>query len=260
MEGSFRQIRHVILDEVQNFPAEDGDWLEEARKLVRQHIECESTLDDYTSDNENDGPGYLWCFMDKGQRIYKSKASRSGPLPQTFILNKVIRNSKRIFNHAEQYRDERIWPRSHSVTSKRKSVTIGHDFDGELTEIGYSEGERIVCLIEVLKSLLKEGYSEGDIAVLCFNQPLGGYEREQFLQEFPSTVNAERNDDDNNIVLSTVDEYGGLERPLVILVSRSFQSLRMWFSRVYYCAVTRGMVKVIIVMDKARGQKRKESN
>ena len=251
MEGSFRQIRHVILDEVQNFQAEDGDWLEEARKLVRQHIECESTLDDYTSDNENDGPGYLWCFMDKSQRIYKSKASRPGPLPQTFILNKVIRNSKRIFNHAEIYRDKRIW---------RKSVTIGHDFDGELTEIGYSEGERIVCLIEVLKSLLKEGYSEGDIAVLCFNEPLGGYDREQFLQEFPSTVNAERNDDDKNIVLSTVDEYGGLERPLVIVVNRSFQSSRMLFGPVYYCAVTRGMVKVIIVMDKARGQKRKESN
>ena len=53
MEGSFLQIRHVILDEVQNFQAEDGDWLEEARKLVRQHIECESTHDDYASDNES---------------------------------------------------------------------------------------------------------------------------------------------------------------------------------------------------------------
>ena len=292
-EGSFLQIRHVILDEVQNFQAEDGDWLEEARKLVRQHIECESTHDDYASDSksvleffseseteqdnsdtnsvagldpqcriyQNDGPGYLWCFMDKGQRIYKSKAGRPESLPQTFILNKVIRNSKRIFNYAERYLDKRIWPRSHSVTSKGKSVTIGHDFDGEQSELECSKGERIVCLIEVLKSLLDEGYSEGDIAVLCFTKPLGGYELEQLLQEFPSIVNAERNDDDNNIVLSTVKEYGGLERPVVIVVEQSFESLRdVWFSRVFYCALTRGMVKLITLVEKSRGQKRKESN
>ena len=293
MEGSFLQIRHVILDEVQNFQAEDGDWLKEARKLVRQHIECESTHDYYASDNEsvleffsesenekdnsdtnsvagldpqcriyqNDGPGYLWCFMDKGQRIYKSKAGTPQSLPQTFILNKVIRNSKRIFNYAEKYLDKRIWPNSQSVTSEGKSVTIGHDFDGEHSMIGYSTGERISSLIEVLKSLLEEGYSKGDIAVLCGTKPLEGYEREQFLQEFPSTVNAERNDDDNNIVLSTIKEYGGLERPVVIVVGRSFDSLReMWFGRLYYCTVTRAMVKLITMDAESTGRKRKKSN
>ena len=293
MEGSFRQIRHVILDEVQNFQAEDGDWLEEARKLVRQHIECGSTHDDYASDSENvleffseseneqdnsdtnsvagldpqsriyqnDGPGYLWYFMDKGQRIYKSKAGGPKPLPQTFILNKVIRNSKRIFNYAEKFLDKRAWPDSKSVTSEGKSVTIGHDFDGEHSVIEYSRGERIASLIEVLKSLLEEGYSKGDIAVLCSTEPLKGYEREQLLQEFPSTVNAERNDDDNNIVLSTVKEYGGLERPVVVVVGESFGSCReMWFGRTYYCAVTRAMVKLITMEGKPSGRKRKESN
>ena len=270
VEGSFLQIRHVILDEVQNFQAEDGDWLEEARKLVRQHIECESIHDGYASDNESvfelfneseTDPGYLWCFMDKGQRIHKSKACRPEPLPQTFILNKVIRNSKQIFNYAQIFLDKRIWRRSQSVTSEGKSVTIGHDFDGEHSEVEYSKGERIACLIGVLKSLLEEGYSKGDIAVLCYTKPLEGYELEQFLQEFPSTVNAERNDDDNNIVLSTVKEYGGLERPVVIVVDRSFDLIRdFWFSRVCYCALTRGMVKLITLAKKSRGQKRKETN
>ena len=108
-------------------------------------------------------------------------------------------------------------------------MTIGHDFDGEESELEYSKGERIVCLIEVLKSLLEEGYSEGDIAVLCFTKPLGGYELVQLLQEFPSTVNAERNDDDNSIVLSTVKEYGGLERPVVIVVEQSFECSHSWY-------------------------------
>lgn len=304
MEGRFSQIRHVILDEVHNFQAKDGDWLRKARTLVKQHLDRESSDDDYASDNsdtnsdarldpeysiwQNDGPGYLWCFMDKGQNI--SRKSETGIPPpqrrrQTFLLRKVIRNSKRIFEHAEKFLDGRTWYRAETrryIVAKdiadrypsdphhkarlekeertKKSLTIGHDFDGEQSEEEYSKGERIACLIGVLESLLKEGYSKGDIAVLCLTEPLEGNELKQ-LQEFTLTVNAERNDDDN-IVLSTVTEYGGLERPIVVIVRESFdyKSKDVLPKRVNYCAVTRGMVKLITLKEKSRGQKRKESN
>ena len=302
MEGRFSQIRHVILDEVHNFQAKDGDWLRKARTLVKQHLDRESSDDDYASDNsdtnsdarldpeysiwQNDGPGYLWCFMDKRQSI--SKKSETGipqRLRQTFLLRKVIRNSKRIFEHAEKFLDGRTWSRAETLRyivakdiaehypsdphhkarlekeeRKKKSLTIGHDFDGEQSEEEYSKGERIACLIGVLESLLKEGYSKGDIAVLCLTEPLEGNELKQ-LQEFTLTVNAERNDDDN-IVLSTVTEYGGLERPIVVIVRESFDYTNkdVLPKRVNYCAFTRGMVKLITLKEKSRGQKRKESN
>ena len=325
MEERFSQIRHVILDEVHNFQSKDGDWLGKARTLVKQHLERESSDDDYASDNEkeseffseseteqdnsdtnsvagldpeyniwqNDGPGYLWCFMDKAQSISK-KLETGIPkrLRQTFLLTKVIRNSKRIFEVAQIFLDRRTWPlpepeiqwaireireklfaehpwtttqdeleRRRNDVRKEKSVTIGHDFDGEQSvEVGYSKEERIACLIGVLESLLKEGYSKGDIAVLCVTEPLEDNERKQ-LQEFTLTVNAERNDDDN-IVLSTVREYGGLERPIVVIVRKSFdfKSKDVSRNRVNYCALTRGMVKLITLKEKSRGQKRKESN
>ena len=307
MEERFSQIRHVILDEVHNFQAKDGDWLGKARTLVKQHLERESSDDDYTSDNEkvsescseseteqdnsdtnsvagpdpeysiwqNDGPGYLWCFMDKGQSI--SKKSETGipqRLRQTFLLRKVIRNSKRIFEHAEKFLDGRTWPGAEMRTHRRleqlvekqqrriavRKVLIGHDFDAEQSEVKYSKGERIACLIGVLESLLKEGYSKGDIAVLCLTEPLEDNKLKQ-LKEFTLTVNAERNDDDN-IVLSTVTEYGGLERPIVVIVRESFDynSKDVSRNRVNYCAFTRGMVRLIILKEKSRGQKRKESN
>lgn len=322
MEERFSQIRHVILDEVHNFQAKDGDWLRKARTLVKQHLERESSDDDYASDNEkvsescseseteqdnsdtnsvagpdpeysiwqNDGPGYLWCFLDKGQSISKkSEAGIPQRFRQTFLLRKVIRNSKRIFELAEKFLDRRTWPRAEVPDYSRtrglpeffslypwnkselkrqrridvrngKSVTIGHDFDGEQSEEEYSKGERISCLIGVLQSLLKEGYSKGDIAVLCLTEPLEGNELKQ-LQEFTLTVNAERNDDDN-IVLSTVREYGGLERPIVVIVRESFDynNKDVLLNRVHYCAFTRGMVKLITLNGKSRGQKRKESN
>ena len=320
MEERFSQIKHVILDEVHNFQAKDGDWLGKARTLVKQHLERDSSDDDYASDNEkmlescseseteqdisgtnsvarpdaeysiwqNDGPGYLWCFMDKGQSISKkSEAGIPQRLRQTFLLRKVIRNSKRIFEHAEKFLDMRTWPRAEMPKYRRlkrlfeynpsnsrfkayfekeerridvRRVTIGHDFDGEQSEVEYSKGGRIACLIGVLESLLKEGYSKGDIAVLCLIEPLEGNELKQ-LQEFTLTVNAERNDDDN-IVLSTVREYGGLERPIVVIVRESFdyKSKDVSPKRVNYCAFTRGMVRLIILKEKSRGQKRKDSN
>ena len=266
---SFPEIRHVILDEVQHFQAKDEDWLAKARTLVRQ------------TKYRNHPPGYLWCFMDKAQNI--SNTLQTGiphPLPQTVFLRKVIRNSKRIFELAVKCVDKRIWKTEDwKATSGRpepftksevqasgycreKSVTIGHDFDGEESKVEYSNGERIACLIRVLESLLNEGYSKRDIAVLCLTVPLEGNELKQ-LQEFTLTVNAERNDDDN-IVLSTVREYGGLERPVVIIVADPFDnsSQDMFPNRVKYCAITRGMVKVITLSLKknSRGQKRKESN
>ena len=296
VEGSFLQIRHVILDDVHNFQAEDGDWLEEARKLVRQHKERESTYDDHASATEqdnsdttsvagldpdcsihqNDGPGYLWCFMDKNQSIHDSETGIPPTLPQTYILSKVIRNSKKIFENANEFLDWQTQPRRYNERVFRnyfniaenywpsretgKSVTIGHDFDGEQSEEEYSEGERIARLIEVLDSLLKEGYSKGDIAVLCLTKPLEGKELKQ-LQEFTLTVNAERNDDDN-IVLSTVREYGGLERPVVITIDHSIDCNKrdVCFNQVTYCARTRAMVKLITLTKKSGGQKRKQSN
>ena len=74
-------------------------------------------------------------------------------------------------------------------------------------------------------------------------------------------MNAERNDDDN-IVLSTVREYGGLERPVVVIVAEPFDYTNkdVLPKRVNYCAFTRGMVKLITLKEKSRGQKRKESN
>lgn len=238
MKEDFPQIRHVILDEVQNFKAKDGNWLEKARTLVQRG-------------QPTDGPGYLWCFMDKCQGIHKEKTGIPNRLPQTFRLTKVIRNSKVIFDCAKQFLDLRIYPGS--------SVTIGHDFDGELSEVVYPTGKKITCLIEALKSLLKEGYSKGDIAVLCHTVLLEGNEREQFLQEFPSTVSAAK-DDEDNIVLSTVEEYGGFGRPVVIIVQESIGIKDVVYSHVYYCARTRALVKLVILSKESKGQKRKESN
>ena len=178
---------------------------------------CVAGLDPECSISQNDGPGDLWCSMDRVRGIYELETD----IPEPLILMELIRYLERILSHwVSEFLPEMT--RDADPSRKKTLVTTGHDFDGEGSEVGYSEGERIARLIEVLESLLIEGYSKGDIAVLCFTKPLEGYELDQ-RQEFTLTVNAERNDDDN-IVLSTVREYGGLERPVVIIVDKPFNS------------------------------------
>ena len=244
MKESFPQTWHVILDEVQNFRAKDGKWLEKAKTLVKQR---ESTH----------GRGYLWCFMDRCQGIFKEKAAIPRHIGQTFNLTKVIRNSNQIFCFAEVFMDWRIRRPQQGYERTGKEVTIGHDFEGEKVEVENSKGERITRLIGVLESLLQEGYSEGDIAVLCLTEPLENNELER-LQKFTSIVNAEGNNEDK-IVLSTVREYGGLERPVVIVVQEPVgpKSRDVVYNRVRYCAYTRARVKLIIVEKKSKAQKRK---
>lgn len=58
MTYEFPTVKHVVMDEVQNFRIEDGDWLQRARELVRSP---------QASDDPDENPGFLWLFIDNGQ-------------------------------------------------------------------------------------------------------------------------------------------------------------------------------------------------
>lgn len=83
---------------------------------------------------------------------------------------KVIRNFKVIFDYVELYFNRWIY--------FGLLVIIGYDFDGEWSEVLYLIGKKIICLIEEFNLLLNEGYSKGDIVVLCLFVLLEGNECE----------------------------------------------------------------------------------
>ena len=270
----FSFTKHVILDEVQNFLGEDGDWLGKARSLVRQHTndsKCEGSTCNIVSlsacerrgefsgesesgfhsdaeldpERNNSGDeGYLWCFLDRNQINHRFKTGIPRDFPQSFRLTRVIRNSTEIFNYAKK---------------TAGCVEIGHDFNGEkVTFLRYPEGKQIDYLVEVLTELIREGYSKDDIAVL--------FGKQQSLQEdhysalskhFGLIMDAEGNDRDN-IVLSTFRKYSGLDRPVVVAVD-IISSLTEYslLNAFLYCVATRAMVKLVFLEKEGRGQKRK---
>ena len=147
MTCEFPDVKHVIMDEVQNFRAEDGDWLREARRLVR-------------SGGREKDPGYLWLFIDNSQLNHAFESGIPIEIWQVphFRLKKVIRNSKRIFDYSMKFRPD----------GAKSKIELGHDFRGyKVKREEYSEGEsKHICLQRVLKALFTEGFSEGDITVL----------------------------------------------------------------------------------------------
>lgn len=226
MTNHFPDVKHVIMDEVQNFTAEDGDWLGKARGLVG--------LDGCDSD-----PGYLWLFIDNSQlnHSFESGIPKEARQIPYFRLKKVIRNSKRIFDYSMNFMPDE---------AKRK-VELGHDFrGGKVKLVKYSGREsQLQCLKRVLTTLFNEGFGKGDVALL--------FGKEDCIPEDISsklghtTVTAEQNDLDH-LVVSTLRMYSGLERPVVVIVnlneSLPYRSFRLGSM---YCAVTRAMVKLVVI-------------
>ena len=220
----FRDVKHVVMDEVHNYeqPIGTESWHQKARKLVRQH--------------DPDKPGYLWFFIDRCQSNHTFPTGippESQQKPQ-FTLKKVIRNSNKIFSHSKKYVPD---------NDVRNSLEMGHDFEGENVEvIQYSRTARsqVDVVKETKDRLLNDGYREGDIAILFKKQACIP------CLAFSSTSATENSSE--SIVVSTVLKYSGLERPVVVLVDVEDCIIKGRKKVPFmYGAVTRGMVKLVII-------------
>ena len=143
--------------------------------------------------------------------------------------------------HAHEYLDH------DDPNSKAK---IGHDFDGDdVRTISYSRKEttKLDVLHTTLCQLLKEGYSKRDIAVLFLkSDKIPSKDKLSAKLNDLSWSSAEDNDSEN-IVMSSVLKYSGLERPVVVLVNvhRNLDGRNL--NSFIYGAVTRAMVKLVII-------------
>ncbi len=220
----------MVMDEVQSFRAEDGDWLQKARSLVRA-----------PSDDPDKDPGYLWLFIDNSQVYHDFERGipfENQQIPH-FRLKKVIRNSKTIFEYSKNYVHE-------NAASK---IELGHDFPGDEVKRYCDSSFFYSRLKTVLESLFTEGYAERDIAILFGKDDCIPIDFRSDMN-LSRTVNAEGNNSDC-LVVSTLRMYSGLERPVVVLfLSSTTLSFRSPTKSSIYCAVTRAMVKLVIIGDR----------
>ena len=224
-ENPFSRVKHIVMDGVENFRIESrtGNWLEKARKIVRQH--------------SDDNPGYLWLFIDRYQTNHRSFTGIPDEKEQWpwFRLTKVVRNSERIMEYA--------------ITYHRKQneildyIEMGHDFPGEGVEvIEKTLYPKIEDLKEIIQSLYSEGYSAGDIAVLFGADSVIPPDLQDIL-DVGKIVTVAENDSDH-LVASSCREFSGLERPVVVLC-HIIVAVLSGDKNAIYCCASRAQVKLI---------------
>ena len=193
--------------------------------------------------HDPDKPGHLWCFIDIYQKSHDFPSGIPDESQQRphIRLKKVIRNSAKIFKHAKKYLVD---------NDSKDEVEIGHDFDGDdVWPISYSRSEttELDVLQTTLCQLLKEGYSERDIAVLFLKNDKIPSEDELSAKLNGLSWRPAKDNDSENIVISTVLKYSGLERPVVVLVNVHRPLYRRQKDSFIYGAVTRAMVKLVVI-------------
>lgn len=227
-ENTFSEVRHVVLEEVHRYreePNSNCSCIGKARQIVRRR--------------DPDHPGYLWGFFDMSQSHHRRPTGMppEDRLQPLFTLTKVIRFSGKIFEYARKFQ-----------SSSERSQVLGHDFHGEdVVEIRFTKGSQSATS-EVLNETLShlcEGYPPGDIAVLFSKQDVIP---DDLHQELNFSCCDAKNNQSNNIVVSTVDKYSGLERPVVVLFDLEYSMPYKCNRRAFlYSAVTRAMVKLLIL-------------
>ena len=230
MQNEFPGVRHVVMDEAHNYedPNPEESWYAKAKEVVRQH------------DPKN--PGRLLIFMDERQLDHRFRTGMPAKHMQQpeFPLKAVIRNSRKIFKYTLKCLGQQ-------ESSIKEILFLGHDFEGENVATRYytsSKQSQSDVLTKTVKDLLDEGYRPRDLAVLFSKVDL----IPNNLSFGSCLIGTAKENSLDRLVVSTVNKYSGLDRPVVVLVDLE---CTLPYGRILhafqYSAQTRAMVKLVII-------------
>uniref|UniRef100_A0A3B1IKQ7 Uncharacterized protein n=1 Tax=Astyanax mexicanus TaxID=7994 RepID=A0A3B1IKQ7_ASTMX len=225
-EETFSRVKHIIVDEGQNFRLEHGDWYKKANRLVRK---------------------------------MRSHTSSSGLPPlnsqNEAFLREVVRNSKEVFDAMldliHQIADNSKPEETAHFQDMVKNVTLSHSFRGKLirrTNLPSVETE----VVKIIRNLLQQGHSANDIAVLystkeelCKREY--GVKKEKLPVQFGSVENVHQ----GVVVLDTIRRFSGLERNIVILVDPTVHSFQNEVGvNVLLSAFSRARIRLYVLQSK----------
>ncbi|VFV30015.1 schlafen family member 5-like [Lynx pardinus] len=221
MKNDFQKIKHIIIDEAQNFRTEDGDWYEKAKAITQRKKDC---------------PGILWIFLDYFQTTHLSCSGLPALTAQypREELTRVIRNADPIAKYLQEVMQEvrenppcNIPPASLEMVHKAEWA---QGIPGYVEIMEYLDMEDMV--FQVAKKchfLFRNGYSPKDIAVLFSKASEVEIYKDKLLRAMRKRNTSQLDGESdllvqiqdasdimaNHIVLDSVRRFSGLERNIV---------------------------------------------
>ncbi|NXV18769.1 SLN13 protein, partial [Cepphus grylle] len=237
LQGSFNDVKHIIIDEAQNFQNREGDWHEKALAL--------------TSSADLPEPGFFWIFLDYLQTSHcfptgLPEAKWHDPVES---LTKVVRNASNIYSYVKENMETIVTHSTLNIPKERltkllRRATCVHAVQG-FTEVRIKRdiNEIAKYVAERCHTYLKKGYSKKDIAILCY--------RDDEVKEFWGILASEmrksnislRNTEEGlqeHAVLDSIRRFSGLERSIVFgIIPQSFPFQEIIFENILVCVASR---------------------
>lgn len=214
MKDEFPNVKHIVVDEAQNFRNEDGgSWYNKAQALRTN------------KETHPNGPGVFWIFMDHFQtsHIFPTGLPTIDDQDPKEELTIVVRNAKKIHNVVLEnviktlkswIEGSRFLKRLAQSTKCNHSIAGEAEINNEMTQM-----EIVNHIAEQIQSYIKEGYAPDDIAILCSNKnECENYHKLLHVKLEQQIVKAE-NILENAIVLDSLRRFSGLERTIVFAIN-----------------------------------------
>ncbi|NXJ62520.1 SLN13 protein, partial [Rostratula benghalensis] len=240
LKNSFDCVKHIIIDEAQNFQDGEGDWYQKALAL--------------TSSPDLPEPGFFWIFLDYLQTSHcfptgLPEANWHDPVES---LTKVVRNASDIYSYLIQKMEMIIKHSTLNIPRERLAnllhrTTCARAVKGHIEIVRKLRGRDEIAkyVAEQCRMYLKKGYSAKDIAVLCYrDEEVQAYRgilasEMKMLKPSVSLRNTEEGLEEQAI-LDSVRRFSGLERSIVFgIIPQSFPFQEKISRNILVCVASR---------------------
>ncbi|XP_035303961.1 schlafen family member 5 [Cricetulus griseus] len=252
MKNTFFTIKHIVVDDAQNFRTEDGNWYAKANSIIQRG---------------RDGPGVLCVFLDYFQTNHLCCSGLPDLQHQRFILKltRMLRSGDNIANYLQEIMQQIRRNPPPNVPSE--ALTMVQELERvpgvtgnlEITD-ALSLEQMAIFVAEKCRYLWRSGYYPRDVAVLFSKaRDIETYKEKIILAlrrrnmsqliEEPSSLMQVREESEflgNNILLTSVQQFSGMERSVVFgIIPAEFETAI--FYNVLLCLASRARTHLYII-------------
>ncbi|NXT52641.1 SLN13 protein, partial [Pluvianellus socialis] len=244
LKGRFNDVKHVIIDEAQNFQDGEGDWYGKASAL--------------TSSRHLPEPGFFWIFLDYLQTSHcfptgLPELNWHDPIES---LTKVVRNANSIYRFLK-YNMEEIAkystlniPRQY-LTNLLCKATCAHAVQGSVAKKSKQDRNEIAkYVVKCCDTYLQKGYSKKDIAILCYrDEEVKAYRGilASEIRKSNSTLSLRNTEEalEEHAILDSIRRFSGLERSIVFgIIPQSFPFHEEILRNILVCVASRATLNL----------------
>ncbi|XP_062448374.1 schlafen family member 13-like [Rhea pennata] len=246
---SFDKVKHIVVDEAQNFQGGDGDWYKKAQDL--------------TSSQHLSQPGILWIFLDY---LQTSHCFSTGLPPLHWhdpveSLTKVVRNANSIYCYVKATMEDIVENSILDIPRQRLEgllckATCAHAVQGCVKKESKLDRYEIAkYVVKHCHRYLQMGYAENDIAILCYRDE----EVRAYSQILKSEIRKSKSNMflrkmegglENGTVLDSIRRFSGLERSIVFgIIPVPMPSQEAIFKNILVCVASRANLQLHLLFD-----------